>query len=211
MSIDKIIGNNDDWEEWDKLLTEELGPLIAKQIIKGMMSAAADVGINLSPEIVETQVAEYIKNYQALAIKQINETTREKLRSVLLDAVENGANKDEIAAAVRGVLGSDASMRRAELVARTELARAHSNGRLQQYKEAGFTKKIWQAGVEACPFCRELDGTVIGIEENFFDKGTQLIITDDEGKEKNLLLDYEDVATQPLHPGCDCDVRYQTE
>jgi hypothetical protein len=206
MTIDDIFPDPD---YWDNELYKVLGPIILRQLAKGMLAAGAEIGVTLNPNVVVGQVADYVRDYSKLAVRSINNTTREKLRGALSDIIENGGDRQSLIGKVGDILGADVSKYRAELVARTELARAHSSGRLEQYKESGATRKVWAAGVEACEFCRELDGLTMGVEENFFDKGTQLTITAEDGNEKHMSLDYEDVATQPLHPGCNCDTRFE--
>ena len=65
--------------------------------------------------------------------------------------------------------------------------RAYSQGSLQVYRASGVTeRKKWLDGqAKACPYCRALDGQIIGLEENF------------EGG----------VDGPPRHPGCVCAIR----
>jgi hypothetical protein len=52
-----------------------------------------------------------------------------------------------------------------------------------------------------CPFCREMDGTVVGLDENFLDKGDE---QDVPWRGETIVLgqDYSAVNGPPLHPNC---------
>lgn len=76
---------------------------------------------------------------------------------------------------------------RAETIARTETLRASNEGQKELWRQAeemGLLdrrmKQMWIATEDACPECEELDGTTIGMDEDF------------DGP--------------PLHPNCRCTI-----
>ncbi len=70
-----------------------------------------------------------------------------------------------------------------------------------------------------CDWCIEMDGTVVGIDKNFHDLGTEFaapirdekhdIKRDDEGNalmHSPMKLNYTKVNTPPLHTDCRCTI-----
>lgn len=91
---------------------------------------------------------------------------------------------------------------KAEKVARREVTKSGNAVARQAYKHAGVKKLVWHTmGSESCPFCQELDGKVVGIEEAFLPAGE----FSPEGAESPLVLS-SDVYYPPAHDGCVCQV-----
>jgi len=67
---------------------------------------------------------------------------------------------------------------RAEMIARTETARAQNEGTLKGYKDLGYKKVEWSANINACTRCDALDGHRFTLEEAS--------------------------GMMPLHPSCRC-------
>ena len=67
---------------------------------------------------------------------------------------------------------------------------------------AGITRLRSRAFGDNCPYCEELDGQVIGIEQNFINAGEDF---QPEGVDKPLTTSGS-VAHAPYHEGCDCAV-----
>jgi len=91
------------------------------------------------------------------------------------------------------------------MIARSETIRASNAAAKETYRQSGVVKKIvWLANLDdrCCPWCEDLDGKVIDIEDNFFDKGDSYTIENDEGKKQTMDLDYSDVGYPPLHSAC---------
>lgn len=64
--------------------------------------------------------------------------------------------------------------------------------------EGGVTFKEWRSVPPSCPICEQLDGTIVGIEENFVGGGDNLV-TDE--------VDFQPftaVGHSPAHQSCDC-------
>jgi len=74
---------------------------------------------------------------------------------------------------------------RAEMIARTETARAMSEGTLEGYAEAHVERVRWEAAADACDVCAGMDGTVYN-----------------RGEGEGLL---------PYHPNCRCCFVPETE
>lgn len=121
---------------------------------------------------------------------QIEDTTRDMVRSLVTDAIEQGDSSDNLAdrlAAIQNKLknGFVFSDERADMIARTEIARADVQGALIGWQKSGVViGKRWLAGgPRVCPVC---------------------LAHEAEGPKK---LDYtwgDGVTAPPDHPHCFC-------
>src|SRR5262249_14242493 len=108
------------------------------------------------------------------------------LRKLVVDAITEGMSPDELSSAIEdsGAFSED----RADMIARTELAKANVAGNLQGWRDSGeVTGKSWILGSEH------------GVDDEW----------DDNADEGVIKLD-EDFGSgddgPPAHPNCVCDV-----
>jgi len=114
----------------------------------------------------------------------ISDGTREHLRSVIGEAIDGGWSNEKLATKIADSYAFSAS--RAEVIARTETARADVAGSLIGWRSTGaVSSKQWIVGEACCDECAELDGVVVGINDSFPGDGGD---------------------GPPLHPQCRCDV-----
>ena len=148
-------------------------------------------------DIAAPAVAKFLKaNTKRFAEGVTAETTRQ-LRATIAAGVEQGEAIDDLKDRISGIAGFDAA--RADMVARTESIRAQSQAEVAVWEDTGeVASKKWYTtkGEMACPHCKEMQGTTIGVSDSFFNKG--------ETTDSGLALDYEDVGGPPLHPNCKC-------
>ena len=86
-------------------------------------------------------------------------------------------------------------MARAATDARTESVRLGQGFARVAFAAAGVTTLVWVAvGDSTCPYCSEMDGKVVGIEQNFLNEGDSV----------SDLSPNSSIAHPPLHLGCDC-------
>lgn len=110
---------------------------------------------------------------------QITEATRDMIRSTATDAVQNGWSNQRLAAELKDAHAFSAE--RAINIARTETARAQTDGSIAGWKASGVVGgKQWSAAPDCCDICQELDGKIVGLDEEFED------------------------GDPPLHPSCRC-------
>ena len=105
--------------------------------------------------------------------RSYNETTLAQLKQVLSEKLTQpgGTNLAELTEAVDGVY-SFADETRAGLIAKTESFRAANWANKEAWEESGVVKTLkWYTAEDdhVCPQCQALDGTVVGIEDKFFD------------------------------------------
>jgi hypothetical protein len=103
------------------------------------------------------RAAAYAKKRAAELVTDIDDSTRDMLRSVIADGLEEGAMREDI---IDDILESDIfGEKRATLIADTEVAMANGHGALAGYKEAKAAgvklKKVWVCDSDPCPICEE--------------------------------------------------------
>lgn len=178
---------------------------------KKMMDEAEEVNIKATtPKLI---IPEWVEDPEVLAAIErelfkfahsINQTTADRLRQVMLDGMENGLPIRSIANTISDITEEWAEGSHAEMIARTETARAYTEGRIEAWKSTGVVeRKVWHAAGDACPFCLEMDGRAISLDETFFDEGDSMSASW-RGHELNMDFGYSDVKGPPLHPNCRC-------
>jgi Phage Mu protein F like protein len=104
-----------------------------------------------------TRAADYAAGRSAELVKNIDESTRDMLRTKIAAGLEAGSMREDI---IDDIMESDVfSEKRATLIADTEVAMANGQGALAGYKEAKAAgvklKKIWVCDSDPCPICEE--------------------------------------------------------
>lgn len=129
----------------------------------------------------------YARDRAAELVTEIDETTRDMLRTEIKDALEAGTTRRDLADKLSELYAF--SDERADLIAGTEIAFANGAGSLDAYEAAAETglivKKEWILGPEPCEICQaNADAGPIDLDEKF-----------PSGDE-----------TTPAHPRCECAV-----
>lgn len=158
----------------------ELGLFDAKTL-KLMTARAEAFAHERAAEMVGMKVVdgELVENPDAAW--SISDATRNMIRSTVETAMESGASNDALAKTIRD--DTAFSRERAMTVARTETAKADVQGNIAGWKASGLVGgKEWAASEGCCDECQAMDGTVVGIDEEF------------EG------------GDAPLHPNCECAI-----
>jgi len=116
-------------------------------------------------------------------VKGLDATTRDLVRTLTQEALEEGWSNDTLADELEG---SEAfSEARSERIARTETAFADVQGNLIGWDESGVVEgKEWLTAPDCCDECQALHGEIVPLDEDFSDGS--------DGP--------------PAHPMCRCDV-----
>lgn len=216
---DPISGFLPDRGHYDNRLKEIAYDYVRDAIQRGVKIGAAEIDIQPSFDVLNPDVIDFINNYTIRLAGSVNDTVIGKIRDSISDGLQQGLTYPEMRDSVlesmgcaRGdngnIIADDAASYRAEMIARTETDRAQNAGRDAQLTEAGAKIARWRANPGCCEFCAEMDGMEVAVGENFFQQGDQIIVTDDDGNERGMLLDYADTPYPPLHPNCLCVVEY---
>ncbi len=102
-------------------------------------------------------------------LENVTDDMANKLSRVLSDGLVQGKNPREIGLDIADEI--DVSENRAQVIARTEIIRAHAEGQLEAFEklgvdEVGVDVEWSTAGdLRVCPECAELEGTVYSIED----------------------------------------------
>ncbi len=124
-----------------------------------------------SPEAIQ-----WATDHAAELAHGISDTTRQRIAQAIVDALAG----DGIEAAYSDIEDAVGDEARAELIARTEVMTAANEGQREAWDQAieaglltGNEKKEWIATGDAnvCPQCDELDGTVVGLDEEYPNDG----------------------------------------
>ena len=198
--VDKILAELD-FAGW-LVLTDDVEPVLKRIAEDGSKAALAQVKI--SDEDITSQASEnailFAKNRAAEMVGMkwdgeelienpkakwaITEGTRELLRSLVSDSIEEGWSSKRLADEVGN--STAFSDDRAELIGRTEIARASSEGNMIGWRASGVVeKKEWVPDVGACEICQEN--------------------ADDGEIELNEMFSSGD-DSPPAHPRCECAV-----
>lgn len=111
----------------------------------------------------------------------IADATRDMLRSTVREALAEGWSAQETAKAVRESAAFGTT--RAETIARTEIAIADVQGTITGWRASGLVAgKRFDAAPDCCDECQDLDGEIVGLDEEFRD------------------------GDPPVHPRCRCGI-----
>ena len=157
-------------------------PLI--QVFKsGVKEGAEQVGIYRKFPLLDKKAIAFLQDYNFELLTDVTETMRNKIKSQIRLGIINGEGVPKIAKRLvgrglpKGVM--ETASQRARVIVRTELARAHTEGRMYYYRGVGVKKvKIIGKGTD-CPICGPYIGQIFDI-----DKAPHI----------------------PFHPNCTCDV-----
>jgi len=99
----------------------------------------------------------------------VNETTAEKIRNTLQEAISEGLSLSEIAERVRSrVFDPSVTRRRAAVIARTEMMGAHNFGLQHGMIQGGHQRKMWLTSRDdRVRPTHHIDGQVANVDENF--------------------------------------------
>lgn len=181
------------WKTLEKLL---------KEIYIEQGNATLDfLGIDGEIDITTEFASQYLNEYGGLLITGIDTTTRDALMASLSEGFDKGEGIPELSKRVRDIFDI-ADKSRSEAIARSEALRASNSATVEAYRQSGVViAKEWLTEMDgsACPFCEELDGKVVELNVNYFDKGDSLTVGD-----QTMKFDYTDIGEPPAHTNCRC-------
>jgi len=175
--------------------------LVREAIIEQGSYVLDFLGVGGNLEMTTDPAVKYLREDSVELVKEINTTTRNKLRKTLAVGFEDGESISQLSNRVQDVF-KDATRNRADMIARTESIRATNFGTLEAYRQSEVVEaQEWLAERDdrTCPYCLEMDGKVTELDKAWFKKGESLTV---DGN--TLDFDLLDVDTPPLHPQCRC-------
>lgn len=134
------------------------------------------------------------------SVKSFSDTTYDTVRASLAEGLAAGESEADLIKRVTSTY-SALEKSQAQRIARTETSRAANFANVDAYKQSGVVEaKQWVTVGDPCEFCLEQEGTIIDLDDNYFDKGDKV----DGADGGTLNLDYSDVGEPPLHVNCRC-------
>lgn len=192
--------------KWTDRIAAAAEPYVRRAFSQGGAVGAARIEAEApSFDFANPEVQRHVDRATTRIATGVNETTQIRVSALLGRGLEEGRTIDELARGVQEATGVDGA--RAEMIARTESAKAYVQGQIASWGESGVVVgKRWLLAPDACEFCRamsrETNDASIPLGEPFRRMGQTV-----EGVAGGTLqLDYEDIDGPPLHPGCRCDV-----
>lgn len=119
----------------------------------------------------DPNVITFTENQKFKFATQVNSTTQNKLRSLLVEKLSESATIDEITAGVKNIFAEVDTARawRARTIARTQVQGAANHGQIIGFKQAGAPEKEWvDSGDEDVRNSHAaMDGEVVSIDSRF--------------------------------------------
>lgn len=198
----KAIAESDifDKKEWIGIMINLSTPVMSDLYQKEGEQAGSMIGFDsfrMTPEAKDS-----IDKSVGLMSESYNETSLALLKDFLTQGQTEGWSLAELTEKLDSVYDYSNEVR-ASQVARTETFRIANDSTKEAWKQSGVVKSIkWYTAEDdqVCEWCSAMDGKVIDINDNFFDKGDDA--TGSDGS--TMQLTYDDVGSPPLHVSCRC-------
>lgn len=166
MQIDAFFRNSGIRDQYDQLINYNANSsedLINEFYRIGAGLGFAEIGRTLAFTRADREALYNVTQYNFDLIRKLNNSLREQIREVIFDAVASGEGYQVTARKLRELplepIGNVSVRTRAEMIARTEHARARNTGTLQAYADYGVTQvEIITAGDSiVCNYCLDLE------------------------------------------------------
>lgn len=188
---------DDFYRDFPEYITRQISPAVRglAEAIEPLASDEVNAAGGMTAEL-DKFLADYASAFNA----RYTDSSRGQLRAIMEEAEEAG---EEALPLVETRL-EEWGQRRPGKVGMNETVQLSSAVAKVVFVGAGVTKLVWRAmGSESCPYCQEMDGRVVGIEQDFVGKGETLKA--EEGNEGGMKI-YHPTSHPPLHEGCVCGI-----
>jgi|TARA_Y100000296_G_C5179952_1_gene263272 HK97 family phage portal protein len=197
----KLIDDLWDKDTMNQLIVLAYAPLFL-ELFREQSSATQDfLNLRVGDVTRNADVVSEITETNLQLSGTVNDATIKNIKKTLALGVVEGEGANMLKERIQQVF-TDASDKRAEMIARTETIRGSNLAANTVYEKAGVKTKEWITAIDerTCQWCGPMDGTQLKVSDNFFDKGSTF-----EGREGGILnLNYSDTKGPPLHPNCRC-------
>jgi SPP1 gp7 family putative phage head morphogenesis protein len=205
---------SDDFDAVDSILY--VISMFVKKIASGATQAYIDImttegkrtaeiyDFDMDFDVHSPEIERFLKSYTPMFSKELEWVSVEKLRAELIEGMRAGEGIPELVKRVNKTYRNWNKYRSIN-IARSEAIRASNAAARETYRQSGVVKKlVWMANLDdrCCDFCADLDGKIVGIDDNFFDYGDTYEVTGRDGEKMSMNIDYTDVGHPPLHSQC---------
>ena len=186
----------------------------AKPYAQTIAEAGLSQGASLLPDgsfdlgLLSGKASEFVveaTNRAAIRMAQsVSDSLAERVSNIIRVGIEETATGTDVIGLLEEA-GFDEN--RAQTIARTESARAYTDGQNAAWEASGVVKgKTWLVSPYACEFCeaaaKEFGEKSVGVKDAFYERGST--ITGASGA--TMALDFDDTSGPPLHPNCRCSL-----
>jgi HK97 family phage portal protein len=196
-----------DVAKWTREVAELIEPALMVNFQRGGSTGLRVLRIELPEWIEAPEVIDALRTESYAFAKKINDTAAGQLSATLQEGVEAGEHIEQLRKRVSDVYDGWRSAHKSEMIARTETARAFSLGEVEAWKQTGVVEvKRWDATGDACPFCLEMNGKEVPVDDAYWKEGDEMSIDWEGARDGQIRLGfgYGDVIGPPLHPNCRC-------
>ena len=180
------------YNEHSKYVTTVMKP-VYKAYAEAVYGVAA--GMLDDPIPMGKDVAEFSERYMGSFVNNHTEFSLNQLLKIITEV-----DDDKMAAAIMKRLEGWEDTR-ADKIASDETVKASGGVMRYVFGASGIIKLVWVAsGGDPCPLCSEMDGRVVGIEQNFVNAGDKV-----KGGDTSITAS-SNVMNPPLHQGCECTI-----
>lgn len=123
-----------------KVLMERMTPRIKAAVVTGATDVLQDVGLPIKVNPNDIRLAAKVVEGQ-MRVRGITATIREQLTEELADGLRLGESTSELSKRIQDVM--DASVARADTIARTEMGIAYSSGKYVAMRSSGINQHEW--------------------------------------------------------------------
>lgn len=173
-------------------------------ILEQVLALAGNEALNLieiDTPYVPTEIRAIVrKNVEKFAESMIN-TDKDKIIDIISQGLVDGESIPKIRSNITKTFEEYSKMQ-AERITRTEVIRASNLGSMDAWANSGVVEaKQWLTAKDdrVDPLCAYMNGKVMPVRKNFFDKGDTLEVDDHKAD-----FSYGSIKVPPLHPNCRC-------
>lgn len=182
--VDELLFNLlEEISKWTSVFT----PFIKQVVIEQGAEVFSFLGINGDINTNTDSAARFLSEQGLAFIKDVNETTMDKLRKALIEGLDGGESITDLAGRVSDVFSS-ASASRASTIARTEVLRATNFASTEAYTQSGVVSgKEWLTALDGRVHegCAIMDGVIVSLNKSF-------------------ITEVGAIEYPPMHPNCRC-------
>lgn len=152
------------------------------------------IGVQDLFDIGNPEINKYIRDNIERVAKDVDNTTKNKIFDIIEQGNEEWLGAEDIRNNISSEFENFKDVR-SSTIARTEITRASNEASQIAYREGGVEFKEYLAELDGrtSDICRNLNGKIVKIWENFADEGETIA---------GFKLDYEDIEHPPTHPNC---------
>ena len=197
-------------DKWNKELARFSKTDMTKLVGAGGRRGMRQLGLGLTFDIDSPETQAFVEKHSFKFASAVNKETNDKLRLHFGQGLAAGETTTELRKRVLdNVFGGQITRNRAEMIARTESARAMMAGTEQAWKDADVVAaKEWNGASDMCEFCLVMDAKFgpgtggVSLGSSFVGQG-ETVIGVDGG---SLSTGYGAIPYPPIHPHCRCDL-----